>query len=658
MRNKFLTAEFQLKKLSVALEKHFTKNQIDVLMGKKIRRWDTESKRKAILIKQKVGDRNLKLIRKLGFPIPSLTSTKRTLRKLPFMPGLSSFNLNVLKKEYEQLPDTQKNVVIGFDGKHLVPGYRHQEELGKATIEPSLKSLQKNPEKIASQAVVYLLMGLNPRIKRIVDYEYVTDSTDPQAMLDKTLEVVKETEKQCGVKVRGIVFDLGCDNVSMLKLKGVDFDRKNFKYFIAHPLDSTRKLFLFPDLVHAIKNITCSLRLHKLIFSSKIVKMENLASNKTDFQDIVKVFEAQKNDPIKFTEKLTKRHIQPKHYETMREDTAYELLTDEVIQSIDMLSNSSKRNPTSFILSLLGRLKNIIFSEKGWTKSNEEEYEEEIKFLKYLAYDILPHVNFNNSRGYVKSLKGMIIAIRSMINLSEELWEEDPEIQIYPKYLLNNAVENQFSQVTHRNLKPDARDFQRAIKAMSLVACEEHVEGSSYSFDGKCESRVDAVELIEEISKKEKPYVEHGFELKLYDSPQVSEDVLFSHYLNRFGFHRDVARMINSNFRTISTCEECKNELKMISDGELHFYLPEKASKFFVELETLYRAITNDFSTTNESFKEVFLFNASTLSNALHCKPIQDFLVSEFLTYRSKKEIKARDKDLINPYGSRSLSNA
>lgn len=659
-RNKYLTVNLKLTKILTGLKNHFSDSQVDSLMGKKIRNWDNNSKRKSILIKQKAGDRNLNLIRKLGFPLPSLSSVKRTLKPLDFKPGILNFNIEVLKHEFEQLSSESKNVVIGFDGKHIVPGFK--DGFGKATIEPSSNNAKKNPQKIASQTLVFLLMGLNPRIKRIVDYEFITDSCDGKTMLEKTLEVVSESEIQINVKVRGLVFDLGCDNIAMMKLLGIDFNMKSFNFFIPHPCDSERKLYFFPDLVHGLKNITCAIRIHALVFSDSIVRNENLSSHKTNYKDILDIFDAQKRDDVKFTKKLTISVVKPKHYQKMREVNAYELFSSEVIHALEITKSRSdkKKNPIAFFLNLMLRLKNIIFSEEGWSKNNWKDYENDINFLKYMAYDILPNVNFEMERGYVKSLKGMIIAIRSLICLSGEIFDENCE-GFHPKHITNNATENQFSQLTHHSsLKPDCRDVRNSIRAMSISAASEGaVRGSNYSFDGNDISNFDPVDVIQEVTKKKESTIDHSINLKLIEVPStIHESTLFKSYLNRFGFHRDIGYLINSNKNIFDSCKICQQQMKLIADGAEHSTLSQTALKFFAELEALFQQLQKIFPITHESFKENFLFNASSKHHSIHCNNIQESLIIKYLQYRTKLASNTRDASSVNKFGSRGLSNA
>jgi hypothetical protein len=113
----------------------------------------------------------------------------------------------MLRQKFESLNllPSQHYLAIGFDAKQIVTGIQTnastKERTGVATIEPTLKTLEKNPQKLASHAVIFLAMGLDPRIKEVVGYELSTDSCDAESMKEKLFDVIKKTEDVTGQKV-------------------------------------------------------------------------------------------------------------------------------------------------------------------------------------------------------------------------------------------------------------------------------------------------------------------------------------------------------------------------------------------------------------------------------------------------------------------------
>jgi hypothetical protein len=200
----------ELEAMKLALHKWFTPAQIKVLIyDAKGPKWDDDALQKSMTIIANAGERNLELVRKY-IPLPSSATTYRHLSKFSkfFTTGFLHLNAHMMGKKYESLDllPSQHYLAIGFDAKQIVSGIQinpsTKERTGIATIDPTLKVLEKNPQKLASHAVIFLAMGLDPRIKEVVGYELSTDSCDPESMKEKLFNVIKQTEEVTGQKVR------------------------------------------------------------------------------------------------------------------------------------------------------------------------------------------------------------------------------------------------------------------------------------------------------------------------------------------------------------------------------------------------------------------------------------------------------------------------
>jgi hypothetical protein len=125
-----------------------------------------------------------------------------------FNTGFLKLNAQMLREKYESLDllPSQHYLAIGFDAKQIVSGIQFnpssREKTGIATIEPTAITLEKNPQKLASHAVIFLAMGLDPRIKEVVGFELAADSCDPQSMKEKLFNIIIQTENHSKQKVR------------------------------------------------------------------------------------------------------------------------------------------------------------------------------------------------------------------------------------------------------------------------------------------------------------------------------------------------------------------------------------------------------------------------------------------------------------------------
>lgn len=248
----------------------------------------------------------------------------------------------------------------------------------------------------------------------------------------------------------------------------------------------------------------------------------------------------------------------------------------EVSQALDIMNqDNSKKNATSFFLETINRLQEIIHSEEGWSSGNMLKYEEDIKFLNYLVTDFFPNIRYTLSSGSIKSVEGAVMSILAVIDLSKNLFDEGAD-RVLPKHVLNNAVENIFSQVTMRYQKPDAVQFQRALKSISISTYDKPIKGSSYKFESSLnDPKIDFLDslknYLEETKSTEKTAMIHDdrqavimIDLLEY----ISDDFLFPKEINRVGFHKNMAILIQNNISLASECEECFKNFQLVSNDD------------------------------------------------------------------------------------------
>jgi hypothetical protein len=470
---------------------------------------------------------------------------------------------------------------------------------------------------------------------------------------------------------------MGPDNTSLWSHLGVSFSKENQTFFIEHPNDASRKLFLCPDLVHILKNLTCSFRLTPVLFPPSIVEKFNLASNTATFADVQKVYDMQnekvpgKEASFKIAPKLTGEVMKPTQWEKMRESIAYDLISPDVTYALDLVSQNSdgKKNATSFYFEILHRLKTILLNPDGWSMENKEQFEEDMQFLKFLADDFFSCIQIPIKRGYVKSLNGAVVSLKSLREISMKLVDEGAE-KIYPKHILNNSVENIFSQTTQRFAKVDSAQFVAALKAISLTHYAVPVRGSSYNFeDGSGQSiKLDFLRFMKEfIGEQEIMLQDEAEEIETHEReiPSQAHDELFANNLQEFGFHRDIARIINNNAEILSQCEMCAGEIKLIQEGdEDHLSLSCMAVKLFSQLEFCFRTLSKEdendehcLAALRDDFERNFKSNASKIEEFNHCPELKMKLVDDFFKLRREEIHRRRYLHKINPYSSKGLSS-
>jgi hypothetical protein len=275
-------------------------------------------------------------------------------------------------------------------------------------------------------------------------------------------------------------------------------------------------------------------------------------------------------------------------------------------------------------------------------------------------------------KGFVRSLNGAIVAIKSLIEISRKLVNEGAQ-NIFPKHYLNNAVENVFSQSTQRYPKVDSLQFLTSLKAISLTHYTVPVRGSSYRFDESSEQskNLEYYHFMKEFVQEQEEELRIAGEreeinAELREISNMEEaDELFANDLQEYGFQRECARIINANAEKLSQCTMCSLSIRMIEFDDDHKTLSCDAIKFFTLLEYNFRVLSkkdeNDKHHTaalNEGFEFEFASQVSKIEVFDHCPGLKRKLIDDFIALRIRKLHRRRLLHKINPFSSKGLSSA
>jgi hypothetical protein len=657
----------EVEEIDKKLSNFFGDSQKEIIYGMTKPRWDTPTLEKMAALKENIGDRNLAMMSKNFFPAPNPSTIRRHTQNLKFTAGIQTLNLRVLKRKGEilELAEHQKKLLIGFDEKAIVPGVKYdpstRQRVGFATLDSTDRQKAKNPDNLATHGQLYLAMGLNPRFKEIIGFDYTTNATDPESTKKRIFELIIKTESETGMEVMGLVMDMGASNMSFLRLIGIQLKKRDPIYHFPHPANPSRKIFIIFDPVHFIKNLACGIRNHDAVLSDKIVKENNLNSSTAKFQDILDLYERQKDQEIKFAPNLTHEVLFPTNFEKMQEDIAYNLLSPEVSQGLDLIfGDTPRKNPTAFVLETFHRLKQIYTNENGWSIDRWNEYEEDINFLKYLVEEFFPDIKFQMSRGSLKSVEGAIIGISSTIEIRGDLFDTGAD-RVHPKNFLNNPVENKFAEVTMCYTQPDAIQFQRALKSISIKGYQKPVKGSSYRFEKSNEDipTVNFIPMIKEMAvDQSETQTEEVYEILNIALPEkINQFQLFPSQdpVHLFAFHKNVIRIIHDNLSRLQECPQCLQDLNPIEEKE-SFHLSSESLNFFCLLEHCYRLVISKVPLYSKHLEEIFIINSSAISYCNHCEAIQDLFIKKYLKFRLPLSIPSRAKHMIDRYSSKSLA--
>lgn len=470
------TNENNLKKLSIKLAKYFGSDQMNVLMGKKAK-WSNSTLRKALILRYKLGKNFYeKSYRKKYAPYPSASVLVGKIKNYQIAPGILEDNIKVLGEKLKDLPLHRRSMSLLLDDKAIMPGIRLNTTTntydGKCTLLPSKKICEKEGvDAVATNALVVLAVGTEVRHKVIVGFHYTASCTDGEALRDFIQEIVIKVENLAHALVDSAGFDLGPSNISMVNSMGINLTAGNRQYSIAHPNRPDDQFYLKPDDTHSKKNIISALRNNDIRLAECLVKKENLNSNKATFADVKKIYNIQQSKDLKIAKNLKYEIIKPSNFEVMRENTANQAHSIDVISAIEFFDKKAaekdKNNASAFFLRQIHKFHTIITDRRGWSLGNSIEkakYECDTQFLKYFIENFLPNVIFS---ARLKCINGVKMSIRCLLALSELHFERGCE-RVIPAYFLTDAIENLFSLVTNIFKKPNAITFPYALRIISL----------------------------------------------------------------------------------------------------------------------------------------------------------------------------------------------
>lgn len=646
----------QLKANSDKMSEKMSNNQMQLLTNQvlKVKEWDENSIMKAVVLKFKGGSNVLEFTRKHVCPLPSLRTIQRHFEKLDFMPGILSDNLKVLKNLVTDFSLSQLRFGLYFDEKAFIPGESRvggtDNFIGKVTLPPR--------DEYASNVLLFLVGGIQERIKIPVAFHFTSKSDTGKAQAEFLLKIIIETEEKTGIFIDFICFDLGPTNQAMLKELGNSIGKSNKNFHISHPRDSERKLFLVPDNEHCCKNLIANFRNHDVEIPQKFVQKYSLSSNIAKLSDVEKLCKSQMKLDFKADKNLTDAIINPDHFAKMKSHTFEAIMTESVVASLELHDqikrkrDSNKVSATAFVLAKIDQWHHL--TSKGELCVEDENYSE-IKNFLLESIEIIDNLKFNNRHNICQT--GAVWATLALLELTE-YWStiEMPHTKV--KYLLNNCIENAFSIISSKQIKPSPCHIVEGIKAYSISKFFNDPITGSYNWErDSFENGFSLLKYLKGKREKTQNFVD-VYEPKIDIPTIVKMQDIFDYDYEHFTFYCFICDTINDIFSKHS-CDDCKDlcidqenvrekyhklqNIKSSTDHPLIFKFshntivlrPSKLlENLFMQLEFVYSEILqheeNSSVIKNAFMKEV----ESNFLIPIHCETLHEKIIQTFITKR------------------------
>lgn len=293
--------------------------------------WSEVCLRACILWRDK-APKSYNFVRKYIANFPCKTTLQKYIGPSSLQTGFTPLVKLRLQDEVGKLSDVEKFSSLIFDEMAICPklSYHRQSDKVIGTAQFG-KDTKENSQILANRLLCFVLKGLNTNFSIPVAYYFVRQLQGIE--LSKIiLTVIKDCE-QIGFKICRIVSDDAKINVKALE----DLNGGKLSHEINHPIRSGHPLFISFDPCHIVKNIR-----NQLFDDKREMKMDGMPISGNA---IKKLYELQKNVPIKLVRFLNRKTVYPTNFEKMNVKRAISIFSSEVIAALEFCS---QRNMPGF----------------------------------------------------------------------------------------------------------------------------------------------------------------------------------------------------------------------------------------------------------------------------------------------------------------------
>lgn len=268
--------------------------------------------------------------------LPSPVTLKKwySLSKSNGKPGFCDDSLLVLKNVAENFNANGQQLIctLSFDEmairKHVQWSDPEKKFFGR--ISYGSRTAGDNFE-VAKNAIVFMVNGLNDDFHIPVVFHFIRELNAAERVCLLTEVITKISA--LNIKIEGVIFDGLSANISMCKLMGASFDKKDFRPYFVCP-NTSNKIYVFLDVVHMLKLVRNTLGRSKILYDDNDQKVE--------WKYFEELERFRSEDGYTLTHKLTKKHIQW-YRAPMRVHLATETLSNSVADSMEFLMLKGKK---------------------------------------------------------------------------------------------------------------------------------------------------------------------------------------------------------------------------------------------------------------------------------------------------------------------------
>lgn len=432
-------------------------------------------------------------------------------------PGIQATHMEKLKRisaDYEQKFQKKMVCSLVFDEmsirQQIYYSPYQREYVGYVDIEASTKDGDNSEKRVAKQAIVFILNGINVNFEFPVAYFFI-DTLNKSQRRDVVDEIIRNVTA-AGVKVSNLTFDGYAANIGMCELFGADLDifSPTFQTFILNP-SNEEKIYIVQDPCHMEKLLRNVLARNEILYDGN--------NDQIEWKYIVSLYNYTRNDSIR-CHKITKKHIQWQQ-NIMNVRVAVETMSESVACYMEYLMNQRHPEfidaaPTIKFIRTVNILFDIFNSrskihsnlfKRSLNKENArvifDFFDSTIAYLKSLKIEVTrksrdKHINGvpNDNSTLVPLLqsrsktgvRGFIVDMVSLKSMFAEFVEGSGLLDSVPTYyLLQDVIEIFFGKIRAcggYNNNPNVHQFKGAYrKLLSNIKVVSSVLSNCRVFD-------------------------------------------------------------------------------------------------------------------------------------------------------------------------------
>ena len=438
---------------------HFVKMQLELHSRKKKgRRYSPQMKSIAVSLYHASG-KAYRVLSKL-FILPTKSSLRRYISRMPAATGISQGALNIIKKKLDSMNELEKLCTLCMDEVSLKTNLYY--DITKDMIvglEDFGSGARTN--KVANQALVILLRSISGEWKQPLGYALVNGGC-PREEMELMKNAIDKVEG-IGLNVVVILSDMESNFQSLAQHLGVTPERPWFMH-------NNKKYFLMFDPPYLMKCVRNNLMKYTFKFGNYTAQ----------WKDIVDFYNRDKELDIRAAPKFTEKHIRPNNFCKMKVKYATQILSHTVAASLctyvsigGLATSAMGTAQLLFKFDSLFDCVNVstINSPKELkramttTSSHQGYLEEAFTFIKELkVFERNEEVT-----GRIKCLKGWLVTIKAILSIWDQLHGNYGFKFLLTRRLNTDPIENFFGSIRQQggnSDNPTPIQFTRAFRKL------------------------------------------------------------------------------------------------------------------------------------------------------------------------------------------------